>query len=329
MAEGRLLAYPLMQAMRRRFAFFFLLSSTSALVPLAACGDTAGEPARLDIRPEPEGGRSRTDSAVEPSPDGSQPPPPEPGAGRVYAHTTDSLFLYEPIAGQLTEIGKFSCLKGAEDVIDLAVDRTGNMYATTFRRFLSVDPITATCTEVALAPASDDYPNALSFVPAGTVDPTKEVLVGYASLSTGVDSINYVRIDVDGPTPGKMTKIGNLNASDAGAQYKSSGDLVSLIQDGNRTYLTIRNKSDLGSDFLAEVDPKNGNIKRIIGDTKQENLFGFGYWAGKGYGFAENGRVVEIDMDNGSSTVLKTLSGDGGAPIPWYGAGVTTQAPVR
>ena len=33
-------------------------------------------------------------------------------------------------------------------------------------------------------------------------------------------------------------------------------------------------------------------------------------------------------MSNGASTVLETLTGDGGAPVPWYGAGVTTQAPV-
>jgi len=70
-------------------------------------------------------------------------------------------------------------------------------------------------------------------------------------------------------------------------------------------------------------------VIRIIGDTKHTNLFGFGYWAGKGYGFSDTGRIVEIDMSTGSSVVLKTLMGDGGVALPWYGAGVTTQAPAR
>jgi hypothetical protein len=85
----------------------------------------------------------------------------------------------------------------------------------------------------------------------------------------------------------------------------------------------------VGTDLLAEVDSVDGHVKRILGDTKQNNLFGFGYWAGKGYGFSDNGRIVEIDMTNGSSVVLKTLTGDGGAALPWYGAGVTTQAPIH
>lgn len=316
--------------MRPRVVLFALLASASALVPLAACSSSEAPVSRLDVEPDDrDAGKKADTKEPKPTEEGGTQADASSGPGRVYAHTTDTLYLYEPLEGVLTEIGKLSCLKGVEVVIDLAVDRTGNMYATTFERFLSVDPITAKCSEIAVALDDEDFPNALSFVPAGTVDPTKEALVGYAALGSNFVSVDYVRIDVDGPTPGKMTKIGNLNATDAGAQYKSSGDLISLIQDGNRTYLTVRDRTGAGTDMLAEVDPKTGNIKRIIGDTKQENLFGFGYWAGKGYGFSDNGRIVEIDMTNGSSKVLKTLTGDGGAAVPWYGAGVTTQAPVR
>jgi hypothetical protein len=319
--------------MRRRIRSFVLLTlvaSSSALLSLAACSSSDDAVPRLDVVSDGDASK-RPDTKEPPAPgeDAATEPDAGSGPGRVYAHTTDTLYLYEPLEGALTEIGKFSCLKPAEPVIDLAVDRTGNMYATTFERFLSVDPITAKCSEIAVATGVDDYPNALSFVPAGTVDPTKEALVGYAALGANITSIDYVRIDIDGPTPGKMTKIGDLNASDAGAQYKSSGDLISLIQDGNRTYLTVRDKGNVGTDMLAEVDPKTGNIKRILGDTGQNNLYGLGYWAGKGYGFADNGSIVAIDMTNGASTVLKTLTGDGGAAVPWYGAGVTTQAPVR
>lgn len=310
--------------MRIRLAVFVLLASVSAFVPLA-CGDSASEPGRLPPLNGKEGGKDRGDP-VEPPPteDASGPFPDSSGGGpgRVYAHTDDSLYLYDPVSGTLTLIGKFSCLT-TDAVVDIAVDRTGNMYATTFRRFLSVDPITANCTELATSSAND-YPNSLSFVPAGTVDPTKEALVGYGGIGEAID---YVRISLEG-TKGTMTKLGDMNASDAGTQYRASGDIISLIQDNNRTYVTVKVRGGTGTDLLAEIDPKNGNIKNIIGDTKENDLWGFGFWAGKGYGFSSIGRILEVDMKTGSAVVVKTLTDDAGA-IPWYGAGVTTQAPIH
>lgn len=316
--------------MRSRFAFFLFAASSSTLVVLAAaCSSSKEDPAKLPLI---EGG-SKKDSADPPQEDAEVAdtyiPPGTPG--RVYAHTKNTLYLYEPVGGELKEIGKFSCLDAADVndvVVDLAVDRTGTVYATTFDRFLKVDPITAACTEIRKIGAADDnYPNALSFVPAGTVDPTKEALVGYAPVGASPDSTDYVRIDT---TTGVMTKIGKLNAVATGTQYKSSGDLISLIQDSNRTFLTVKVLGDAGAgtDSLAEVDPTSGNLKKIIGDTKQTNIYGFGYWAGKGYGFSDNGRISEIDMATGSAVVVKTLTTADGGTLPWYGAGVTTEAPI-
>jgi hypothetical protein len=298
------------------------------MVALAvACGTSSTEPASL---PLVEGG-GKKDTADPPEEDAEVEdtfiPPGTPG--RVYAHTMNTLYLYEPVGGDLKEIGKFSCLDAADTtdvVVDLAVDRTGTVYATTFRRFLKVDPITAACTEIRKAATGDpSYPNALSFVPAGTVDPTKEALVGYSPPLVGPGSTDYVRIDT---ATGAITKIGQLNVS--GTPYTSSGDLISLIQDSNRTFLTVKLLSDasVGTDLLAEVNPTNGNLKKILGDTGQTNLYGLGYWAGKGYGFSDNGKITQIDMTNGAGTVVKSLTGDGGLPLPWYGAGVTTEAPI-
>jgi hypothetical protein len=317
--------------MRPRFALFLLLASVSALAPLAACGSTGPDPGTLPVTPDRDASRPKTDAADPPlNDDGGAPiDAPSGGPGRVYAHTKDTLYLYEPVSGSLTPIAPFTFDVPAAkaDVIDIAVDRTGNMFATTFNDFMSVDPITAKCTEISLA-GSIDYPNSLTFVPAGTLDPGKEALVGYASLFGEPYAQTYVVIDT---VTGKMTTKGNMNATKTGPQYRSSGDIISLIQDGNRTYATVKLVADgaAGTDLLAEVDPVDGHVKRIIGDTKQNNLFGFGYWAGKGYGFSDTGRIVQIDMTNGSSVVLKTLTDDAGAALPWYGAGVTTQAPVR
>ncbi|MBX3188811.1 MAG: hypothetical protein KF819_17465 [Labilithrix sp.] len=310
-----------MRLLHRRFSLWLALTTTCALGLVAACSDDPRDPARLPDDGVLDGGRSRDTGRANDAP----PPDPEdsgPSEGRVYAHTTDTLYLFEPLSRNLTLIGKFSCLNNGEVVIDIAVDRTGGMYATTFSRFLSVDPITATCNQIALG----SYPNSLSFVPAGTVDPAKEALVGYAPAEGSVISDQYVRIDT---TTGAMTRLGDLNTGSI-IKYKSSGDIISLIQDGNKAYATVKYQlADAGPiDLLAEVDPEKGAIKRIIGSTNETDLFGFGYWAGKGYGFSDNGRIIEIDMTNGSSVVVKTLTVDGGIGA-WYGAGVTTQAPVR
>jgi hypothetical protein len=316
--------------MRHRHAFFFVVAALAGLAPVAvACSSQKDSPAGFPVTDAPDGSKIRPDSSTDAAPpDDSATPDASGGPGRVYANTGDTLYLFEPVSGDLKVVGKFSCLdpKDSTDVvIDLAVDRTGLMFATTILRFLRVDPTNASCSEVAKAPGLDYYPNALSFVPAGTVDATKEALVGYAALDVHVDSIDYVRIDT---VTGIMTKIGDINATDAGVQYVSSGDVISLLQDGNRAYATVKIVGGTGTDRLAEVDPSNGNIKRIIGDTKESDLFGFGYWAGKGYGFSGSGRLVAINMTTGASVLVKTLTADGGA-LPWYGAGVTTQAPIQ
>jgi hypothetical protein len=316
--------------MRHRHAFFFVVAALAGLAPLAvSCSSQKESPAGLPVTDALDASKARPDASADVGPpDDSAAPDAAGGPGRVYAHTGDTLYLFEPVSGDLKVIGKFSCLdpNDSTDVVyDVAVDRTGLMFATTTVRFLRVDPANANCSEVATATGNDYYPNALSFVPAGTVDATKEALVGYAALGAHVDSTDYVRIDT---VTGVMTKIGDINATDAGVQYVSSGDVISLLQDGNRAYATVKILNGTGTDRLAEVDPSNGNIKRIIGDTKESDLFGFGYWAGKGYGFSGSGRVVAINMTTGSSVLVKTLTADGGA-VPWYGAGVTTQAPIQ
>ena len=315
---------------------FTLLASAAAVAPLAglaACGSTTNDPG-LQLSTPKDGGKPKVDAAnpmVDPTPDDSGTlPDPVGGPGRVYAHTNDTLYLFEPTAGTLKKIGAFTFDKaGTEsDIIDIAVDRTGYMYGTTFSNFFSIDTSTAKCTWIATTAPLVDFPNSLSFVPAGTADPGKEALVGYASNGDNV-AVTYVQIDT---TTGVMTTLGDMNSASTGPLYRSSGDIISLIQDQNRTYATVKLQVDGGSpgtDLLAEVDPTDGHLKRIIGDTKQTNLFGFGYWAGKGYGFSDTGRIVQIDMSSGNSTVLLTLTDDAGTPLPWFGAGVTTQAPIK
>lgn len=316
--------------MRLRLPLFLVACSLSAAVSLAACSSSKSVSDPLDTTDDVDASKSRRDSS-EPPPDdaGTTQPEASTGPGRVYSHTKDTLYLYEPVAGTLKEIGKFTfdLPATAADIIDIAVDRTGNMYATTFNDFFKVDTTTAACTWISIAKTVVDYPNALSFVPAGTADPGKEALVGYATSIGDSLAVTYVQIDT---TTGDMITKGNMNAAATGPQYRSSGDIVSIIADGNKTYATVKLQTDggaAGTDLVAQIDPTDGHVIKILGDTKENDIFGFGYWAGKGYGFSFTGKILEIDMTNGSSKVLETLTNDGGTPLPWYGAGTTTQAP--
>lgn len=314
-----------MWVMRRLVPLLAFLASGAMLFALA-CDDPYGARTGLPVEDDDDAGtpaRPRTDAAID-DPDQPVPLPPDSGAfGRVLAHTGKELFRLEPEAKKLTRLGAFDCLEAGDDVLDIAVDRTGKTFATSYRGFLSVDPLTAVCTYKKKAA---DYPNSLSFVPIGTVDPTQEALVGYAF--DGAVAQRYVRID---PTSGAMTTIGNLNPPNPAIEWISSGDLVGLVQDGKRAYLTVRmrNPPDSGvpSDRLAEINPASGIIQRIVGETGQKNLYGFGYWAGKGYGFSDDGTVAEIDMKTGAGKAL-TLVGVT-AKQRWFGAGVSTEAPVR
>ena len=315
---------------RRRLLFISALTVGAALVAFA-CSDaeSGGKPLPLG---DGDAGKKK-DSQVDPDPDPDPDPNPDPEPlpdsgkppGRVFAHTAKSLFIFEPIAKKLTEIGKFSCLVAGDDVLDIAIDQTGNMYGTTWYRFIKINPTDATCT-IIKEKAYGFYPNSLSFVPQGTLDPQQDALVGYQF--DNMDEATYLkRIDLQtGELSSPPSGDGQLNPGNLTVDYKCSGDFIALSSN-KKSYLTIRRSklSDGGvadNDMLAEIDPANGKLLKIIGDTKHKNIYGFGYANGKGYGFTNTGQILEIDITNGSATVLLTL--DGGTP--WYGAGVTTDA---
>lgn len=250
-------------------------------------------------------------------------PPPAPAAAPlIYAHTADTLFTFDAADKKLVDIGKFSCLSATDRVLDIAVDATGKVFGTTDDAFIAVNPKDATCTRII---AKDDLPNSLSFVPAGLVDAGKESLVGYA-FDTSLKAVRYVKIDT---TTGQMTDVGLLNPSGATKKYVSSGDIFSVANDGNKAFLTVReDPATTGPDMLAEVDPKTGTIKRIVGSTLQKQIYGLAYWAGKAYGFSGDGNVTEINVLTGVSNLVTTLKDKDNVAVPWFGAGVTTAAPT-
>ena len=247
-----------------------------------------------------DGGGLVGDGAVT-RPDTGSPPP----VSLVYAHSADTLYRMDPTSKQIAVVGPFS--GGCSSVIDLAIDSASNAYVTTSGDLWKLDLQTAACTNI----ASGSYPNSLSFVPKGTLDPNAEALVGFDSSS------NYIRIDT---TTGAITTVGPLTGG-----YTSSGDIVSVINGG--TFLTVKNGPNQCNDCLIQVDPKTGSVIQDYGDVKHSDVFGLAFWAGTAYGFDNAGEVFSIGWQNGALVTTSIPVPNPPPNLSFWGAGSTTSAP--
>lgn len=224
-----------------------------------------------------------------------------PVQGEVFAHSGDTLFKLDPVSKAVTVVGQFSGCPSA--VLDIAIDEDGKMFGTTFGGLFRIDRTTARCSFI----TSGSYPNSLSFVPKGTLDPNVEALVGY-------DEATYMRID---PTTGMQTTIGSL-----GDGYVSSGDIVSVI--GGGTYLTVQGEDC--NDCIVQVNPVTGTLLRKIGPLGHSDVFGLAFWGGSAYGFSRSGKLFEINLTNARASVIPMPQAPSG--LGFYGAGSTTAAPL-
>jgi len=222
-----------------------------------------------------------------------------PIAAEFFGHTATALYRVDPKSGSTTLVGNFD---GCTYVNDIAIDKRGVIYGTTSTSLWIISGVDAHCTLV----AKGTFPNSLSFVPANVLAP-EETLVGF-------EGADYERIDT---SSGVKTKVGSM----AGG-YTSSGDVVSVI-DG-ATYVTV--KGNGCGDCLVEVDPTTGSITKNWGDVGHVDVFGIAFWAGKVYGFANDGTLFEAVLAN--DAVQATTIPVSGPTLAWAGAGSTTAAPL-
>jgi hypothetical protein len=218
----------------------------------------------------------------------------------VYAHTASELYKVNPDTLAITLVAPFSWPSLPDEMTDIALDKAGRMIGISFDKVYSVDPKTATCTY--LAPLSRRF-NGLSFIAPASAE-GQEYL-----MATAIDG-SVFRID---PNTGKSMTVGNFTGG-----LGSSGDLVSI-----KGFGTVATVKDLGkiTDWLARIDPLNGKAT-LIGDTGFSDVWGLGFWKNKVYGFTESGQFILIDIKNGSGQLVP------GPKRAWWGAGVTTVAPV-
>jgi hypothetical protein len=222
----------------------------------------------------------------------------------VYAHTASTLYKINPDTLQVQMIGNFNWGSvGTDQMTDIAIDKNGQMIGVSFTRVYRVDPSNAAAT--LLSPALARAFNGLSFVPADQLGLTgDDVLIGTQNSDGKV-----FRID---PMSGMAAEVGNM-----GAAFKSSGDLCGIA--GFGTVQTVVNGTN---DQLARLAKNTFAASPIGGGTGFYKIWGVAYFKDKIYGFTEGGAFVLIDPNTGAGTMVSNTG------IPWWGAAVTTIAPV-
>lgn len=226
----------------------------------------------------------------------------------VYGHSASTLYVLDPVTRAVRTVGNFSC---AFDITDLAIDGAGNAFIVGFSGFYSLNLLNAACTPIN---TTNTYPNSLSFVPRGTLDPNDEVLVAYSGRF-------YYRINT---TTGALTQIGTGLPSG----FESSGDIVS-VQDGG-TFLTVKNmfSNPTCDDCLLQVNPVTGGLVRNYGPIPYTNVYGIAYWGGSVYGFTAAGQLFEIGP-NGAGIITRPITIPNAPPgLGFNGAGSSTSVPA-
>jgi hypothetical protein len=237
--------------------------------------------------------------------------PPATDQSRVYAHSGSTLYKIETTTLAAVEIGMFAGV-GTQSITDIAVDKNDHMVGITLDKLYTIESNSGAATLIKDLSQSAQGFTSLSFVPnpAGGDD----------ILVSANDHGEVFKID---GTSGDATMLGayGMVGSD---EIRSSGDLIGVANLG--IYATV-DKGNTPGDWLAKIDPNTWVATLAPNATGYDKIFGLGFWAGKFYGFVDGGaggtsKIIEIDPTTGVAHDL--LAGD----IRWYGAGVTTVAPV-
>ena len=255
--------------------------------------------------------------------DGAPPGDPDAGAGvdgfpvdysRVYAHSGGELYRIDTTTLMPLVVGPLSGL-GNQSLTDLAIDRDDRIVGITLDKLVAVSPQNGATSLIRDLSMSASGFTSLSYVPADLANPSSP-----ERLVAANDQGFVFEID---PATGDATQIGDYGTA-AGGKIRSSGDLIAVY--GFGIYATVTIGDTLTDpDYLARIDPVTWQATPLGIGTGLDRIFGIGFWRGTIYGFVDTGsggQFVELDPNTGAATPISTGS------VRWYGAGVTTDAPV-
>ena len=279
--------------------------------------------------------------------------------GKLYAHTSTTLYQIDPNDASLTPVslGAFDCIGGTSQdtaMTDLAVDKAGGLWGVSAHYVYSLALQTSVvhcASMVTLNNNSSPIFYGLSFAPVGVLDSAKEVLVG-------VDTAGELWA-IDGA--GAVTEHGTLGVvpandghghtyANAGKQWELSGDIV-FVANGTTPvgFATVRDcpspPSTAGcnaTDTLIEIDlsklaasTTQSVVKAVQGqivkstsctdslNTSYGSFYGIAAWQGDVLGFSHSGAIIRLNNVDGTGCLVTNAS-----PNQWGGAGVTTLAPI-
>lgn len=243
----------------------------------------------------------------------------------VYAHTGNHLYRIDTVTNLPVDIGAITGLAANESVTDLAVDKTGKIVGIGFKNLYSINKDTGAATLIKALPTSAQGFTSLSYVPTNLQDMNSAERLVAANNDGDVFSID--------PATGDATPIGAYGVDQgSGKKIGSSGDIVAVY--GAGIYATVNigtsNADRDKPDYLAKINPATWAATLPNADTGLDHIFGLAYWKGKVYGFVDvpdtgagrTGKFVQLDPNSGAATELKN------GPEAWFGAGVTTIAPI-
>lgn len=215
----------------------------------------------------------------------------------AYAHTASDLWSFDVVTNGAAPIGPLGVDGGV--LTDIAIDRYGVLYAITFDDLYVCHPQTTECWWLGALPQSS---NGLTFLPAGTLLPDEDALVGIAQDGS------WSLLTVVGTT----VQSSSVGAYPAG--WGSSGDVFSVL--GTGTFAAV----DQGSvDTIYEVDPLNGDFVREVASLPYSGIWGIAGWDDAIFAFDSTGDVLSMDPITGDWSLI------GSYGVSWYGAGVRTE----
>lgn len=281
-----------------------ILSCTLYAAVLVGCGS----PDRQDPGPTPDAPPQHVFEDA----------PPQMGDNsKVYAHSGTTLYRIDTASLAPIMVGNMTGL-GAQSLTDIAIDKNDHMVGITLDKLYSIDSTNGTVTLIKDLSASAHGFTSLSYVPTDLNDPASDEILVSANDQGAVFKID--------PATGNATQIGSYGTV-ANGTVRSSGDIVAIRDLG--IYATVDVGDDPNADdYLAKIDPVTWKATPIGAGCGFTKIFGLGYWAGKFYGFVDDGaqagtgKMLMIDQNTGAGSLITA------GPQRWYGAGVTTEAPI-
>jgi hypothetical protein len=231
----------------------------------------------------------------------------------VYAHSGTMLYRVDSTSFTTVAIGPFNI--DGESLTDLAVDKNEHMVGITLDRLYSIDSTTGSATLFKSLSESASGFTSLSYIPTDLTDPNSADILVSANDQGAVYQIDA--------TTGSAKEIGSYGMSGSN-KIVSSGDLIGVRDLG--IYATVDVGNQQNDDYLAKIDPATWQATLIGSGTGFSKIFGLGFWAGTIYGFVDGGdnagKMITIDSTTGVGTLVNS------GTVEWYGAGVTTDAPI-